>query len=258
MALLCNKEALLMRPPSPPRPSAPECYFRDIDQTPLLSPDEERALARRIAEGDAEARDHLTRANLRLVVCIAKAYAGKGLGLEDLIAEGNLGLLRAVEGYDPSMNTRFSTYASYWVKQSIRRALVNTGRTVRIPVYMSQLVAEWRREAARLEDELGRPPAEGEVAAALGLSPRKLKLVRKALRVHNSGRPSGTEHVEGLSVDDTFLDDRAAAPEAAVSAAEDVRQVLDGLDALGGRAAAVLRLRYGLGGEEPLTLQEVG
>src|SRR5579885_24154 len=144
MALLCNKEALLMRPPSPPRPSAPECYFRDIDQTPLLSPDEERALARRIAEGDAEARDHLTRANLRLVVCIAKSYAGKGLGLQDLIAEGNLGLLRAVEGYDPDMNTRFSTYASYWIKQSIKRGVINTAKTVRLPAYMTDLLNKWR------------------------------------------------------------------------------------------------------------------
>src|SRR3954470_24395446 len=107
-----------------------ETYFREIDATPLLDAQQEKDLASRIEQGDPEARDHLVRANLRLVVNIARRYTGRGLNLEDLIAEGNLGLVRAAEGFDPSLNTRFSTYASYWVKQSIRRLLVNTARTV--------------------------------------------------------------------------------------------------------------------------------
>src|ERR671936_806986 len=141
-----------------------ETYLREINETPLLTADEEKDLAYRIEEGDGEARDRMVRANLRLVVNIARGYTGKGLGLQDLIEEGNLGLLRAVEGFDPGMNTRFSTYASYWIKQSIKRALVNTAKTIRIPAYMVELLAKWRRTSARLQEELGRPPTPEEVA----------------------------------------------------------------------------------------------
>src|SRR5437660_11205663 len=106
----------------------------------------------------------MVRANLRLVVNIARSYTGKGLGLEDLIAEGNLGLLRAVEGFDPGMNTRFSTYASFWIKQSMKRAVINTGKTIRIPAYMNQLLVEWRRASAGLQEELGPEPTQDEIA----------------------------------------------------------------------------------------------
>jgi RNA polymerase primary sigma factor len=124
-----------------------EVYFRDIHEAPLLTAQEEKVLASRIAAGDAQARDRLVRANLRLVVKIARYYAGRGLPLPDLIAEGNLGLLRAVERYDPGKGTRFSTYASHWIKESIRRGLVNTARTVRLPAYMEILLSKWRRAA---------------------------------------------------------------------------------------------------------------
>src|SRR5438045_2113337 len=133
-----------------------ETYLREINETALLNAQEEKQLAYRIEEGDTQARDRMVRANLRLVVNIARSYTGKGLGLQDLIEEGNLGLLRAVEGFDPSMNTRFSTYASYWIKQSIRRALTNMGKTIRIPAYMIELLAKWRRASAKLQEELGR------------------------------------------------------------------------------------------------------
>src|ERR1700689_1198536 len=133
-----------------------ETYLRQINDTPLLTAEQGKQLAFRIEDGDCEARDPLVRANLRLVVNIARSYQGKGLALQDLIAEGNLGLLRAVEGYDPSMNTRFSTYASFWIKQSMKRAVVNTAKTVRLPAYMVQLLTEWRRASARLQEELGR------------------------------------------------------------------------------------------------------
>src|ERR1700730_17534879 len=120
-------------------------YLKEINETPLLSEQEERDLAYRIDAGDPEARDQMVRANLRLVVNIARSYTGKGLNLEDLIEEGNLGLMRAVEGFDSSMNTRFSTYASFWIKQSIRRALATSGKTIRIPTYMASLLTKWRR-----------------------------------------------------------------------------------------------------------------
>src|SRR5471032_1685621 len=145
-----------------------EIYLREINDTPLLNADEEKELAWRIEEGHTEARDHMVRANLRLVVNIARSYSVAGLGLQDLIEEGNLGLLRAVEGFDPSMNTRFSTYASYWIKQSIKRALVNTAKTIRIPAYMVELLAKWRRATSKLTDDLARQPTHEEVAKEVG------------------------------------------------------------------------------------------
>src|SRR5579871_1599896 len=163
-----------------------ETYLREINETPLLSAEEERQLANRIEAGDGEARDRMVRANLRLVVNIARNYTGKGLGLQDLIAEGNLGLLRAVEAFDPSMNTRFSTYASYWIKQSIKRTLINTAKTIRIPAYMFELLAKWRRASAKLQEEYGRPPTQEEIARSLNLPKKKLSIIKKAIRVYNS------------------------------------------------------------------------
>src|SRR5271154_4730358 len=163
-----------------------ETYLSEINDTRLLSAEEERDLAKRIEDGDSEARDHLVRANLRLVVNIARSYQGKGLALQDLIAEGNLGLLRAVEGYDPSMNTRFSTYASFWIKQSMKRAVVNTAKTVRLPAYMVQLLSEWRRAAARLQEEIGRVATEEEIAVRMKLPKKKLNIIKKAIRIYNA------------------------------------------------------------------------
>src|SRR5690242_17350569 len=147
-----------------------ETYLREINETALLTADQEKDLARRIAVGDTEARDQMVRANLRLVVNIARGYTGKGLALQDLIEEGNLGLLRAVEGFDPTMNTRFSTYASYWIKQSIKRALINSAKTIRIPAYMVELLTKWRRATTKLLDTLKRTPTAEEIAAELGIA----------------------------------------------------------------------------------------
>src|SRR3954468_4046910 len=163
-----------------------ETYLREINETALLSADEEKELAYRIEVGDNAARDRMVRANLRLVVNIARSYTGKGLGLQDLIEEGNLGLLRAVEGFDPPMNTRFSTYASYWIKQSIKRALVNTAKTIRIPAYMVELLQKWRRASAKLQDELGRTPTHEEIARSMNLPKKKLAIIKKAIRVYNT------------------------------------------------------------------------
>src|SRR5438309_4643385 len=178
-----------------------ETYLREINEMALLTADEEKMLAHRIAQEASAARDRMVRANLRLVVNIARSYTGKGLGLQDLIEEGNLGLLRAVEGFDPGMNTRFSTYASYWIKQSIKRALVNTAKTIRIPAYMVELLAKWRRASSKLQEELGRPPTQEEVARTLELPKKKLNIMKKAIRVYNSA-PQTDQGDSGWSLDE--------------------------------------------------------
>jgi RNA polymerase primary sigma factor len=232
-------------------------YLREINDTPLLTAEEEKALAYRIEDGDTEARDHMARANLRLVVNTARSYAGKGLDLQDLIEEGNLGLMRAIEGFDVSMNTRFSTYASYWIKQSIKRALVNTAKTIRVPAYMAELLTKWRRATAQLQDSLGRAPTDEEIAGNLGLPKKKLQIIKKAMRVYNT-TPQTDHSDSGHSLEELLKDQHTDTPNAAMDGAEDLHQMLDLLDKLGGRDAAVLRMRFGLDNEEPMTLKEIG
>ena len=234
-----------------------ETYLREINETALLTADQEKTLARRIETGDTEARDQMVRANLRLVVNIARGYTGKGLALQDLIEEGNLGLLRAVEGFDPSMNTRFSTYASYWIKQSIKRAIVNTAKTIRIPAYMSELLTKWRRATNQLADELGRPPTHDEIAKYLGLSKKKLAIIKKAIRVANAGAQSD-QFDAGWSIEETLMDSRGDAPDTELGKSDDLKQVLELLDKMDQREATVLRMRFGLNDEEPKTLKEIG
>jgi RNA polymerase primary sigma factor len=234
-----------------------ETYLREINETALLTADEEKQLAYRIEEGDAQARDRMVRANLRLVVNIARGYTGKGLALQDLIEEGNLGLLRAVEGFDPGMNTRFSTYASYWIKQSIKRALVNTAKTIRIPAYMVELLAKWRRATAKLQDELGRAPTHEEIARSLDLPKKKLGIIKKAIRVYNSA-PQAEQTETGWSLDEMLMDGRAKSPDLEMVEADDLHHVLELLDKMDTREATVLRMRFGLNDEEPKTLKEIG
>ncbi len=240
-------------------PASPlQIYLQDINDTPLLSADEERALAERVALGDPHAREHMVKANLRLVVNIARGYLGKGLNLEDLIEEGNLGLMRAVEGFDATMETRFSTYASYWIKQSIRRAVMNNGKPIRLPAYMVSLLSKWRRASAVLTDRLGRQPTPEEVGKALRLSQKKMDIVAQAIQINNL-----THHCEGADddkqvLDDILTDDRDKGPEALMMEADDLERVLDRLDALDDRESAVIRMRFGLGDQEPMTLREVG
>ena len=234
-----------------------ETYLREINETALLTADEEKDLARRIGVGDTAARDRMVRANLRLVVNIARGYTGKGLALQDLIEEGNLGLLRAVEGFDPNMNTRFSTYASYWIKQSIKRALVNTAKTIRIPAYMVELLAKWRRATNKLNDELGRPPTPEEIGKLLGLPKKKLSIIKKAIRVYNS-TPQSDQGDSGWSIEEMLPDGRAKTPDTEMVETDDLKQVLVLLDKMDKREATVLRMRFGLNDEEPKTLKEIG
>jgi RNA polymerase primary sigma factor len=234
-----------------------ETYLREINETRLLTADEEKELSYRISDGDQSARDRMVRANLRLVVNIARGYVGKGLPLQDLIEEGNLGLLRAVEGFDPAMNTRFSTYASYWIKQSIKRALINCAKTIRIPAYMVELLSKWRRATARLQDELGRTPTAEEVARVLELPAKKLKIVKKAIQLYNSSPPTDSTESH-WSIGELVADERHKGPEDELLDNDNLKHVFALLETMDSREATILRMRYGLDDGEPRTLKEIG
>ncbi|MGY8768180.1 MAG: sigma-70 family RNA polymerase sigma factor [Pirellulales bacterium] len=234
-----------------------ETYLREINETALLTAADERELAGKIGEGDLAARDRMVRANLRLVVNIARGYSGKGLGLQDLIEEGNLGLMRAVEGFDPAMGTRFSTYASYWIKQSIKRALINCAKTIRIPAYMVELLSKWRRATNRLTEELDRTPTPEEVARVLGLPKKKLPIIKKAIKIYNS-TPQTDQADSGWSLGEMVMDDRLKAPEDELVESDDLKQVSEMLKEMNPREATVLKMRFGLENTEPHTLKEIG
>ena len=234
-----------------------ETYLREINETALLTAQEEKDLSKAISAGDIAARDRMVRANLRLVVNIARGYTGKGLPLPDLIEEGNLGLLRAVEGFDPEMGTRFSTYASYWIKQSIKRALVNSAKTIRIPAYMVELLTKWRRANARLQDELGRTPTAEEIARELELPKKKLKIVKKAIQLYNA-TPQSAQDDSGWSLGDIVPDERSKGPEDELVENDNLKHVYRMLDEMDDREATILRMRFGLEDGEPRTLKEIG
>ncbi len=231
-----------------------DTYLSEINEAPLLRPEQEGELARRVAAGDATARDRLVRANLRLVVAVARRHLGRGVPLEDLVSEGNLGLIRAAELFDPDRGARFSTYAVPWITQAIRHHLASAGRPVRLPYYLTLLLARWGRAAAQLREGLGRPPAEEEVAGAVGLSPEGLRRSRAALRAYGSDGPPGGD---GPGVE-SLPDYRTEEPWAALAATEEVRKVRALLEGMEPRRATVLRLRFGLAGGAPQTLQEIG
>jgi len=239
-------------------PQSPlETYLRDINQVPLLTADEEKQLARRIADGDPEARDHMIRANLRLVVNIARGYVKRGLSLMDLIEEGNLGLLRAVQTFDPDRETRFSTYGSYWIKQAIKRALINTGRSIRIPAYMVELVSSWKETEARLADKFGHPPTPEETAAELDMPPRKLAIVKKA--VHAFGAtPQSEDAGSGWTLGEMLTDHSQKTPDELLFDEDELNTMNRLLGQIDEREALVLRLRFGLKDQEPQTLKQIG
>jgi len=241
-----------------PNPSHLQIYLKDINGTALLTADEERELARRVAEGDPEAREHMVKANLRLVVNIARGYLGKGLPLEDLIEEGNLGLLRAVEGYDGTMATRFSTYASFWIKQSIRRSLMYNGKVIRLPAYMVSLLSKWRRATVVLADRLGRPPTPEEVGRTLKLSKKKVGIVAKAIRVNNLTPHPEAHDDEPPILDEVLTDERTKSAEDQIIEADYLQRILQRLATLDEREATVVRMRFGLDPYPPMTLHQVG
>jgi RNA polymerase primary sigma factor len=234
-----------------------QLYLREINQTHLLAPQEEIALARRIRKGDHQARDKMIRSNLRLVVSIAKNYTRRGLNLLDLIEEGNVGLLRAVEKFDPAQGCRFSTYASWWIRQSIKRSLINSVKPVEIPAYMAEMINKWRRAAMQLECEIGRPPSQEEVARAMRISRRKVQVIARAARAFSSPFQAVSPDSE-WSLSEMVADESARSPADVLlenRRAEAVRRQLAAIDE---RAASILKMRWGLDGFPEMTLKQIG
>ncbi len=234
-----------------------DVYLGEIQEGDLLGAAEEATLAAAIAAGDKAARTRMIQANLRLVVRIARDYVGRGLTLDDLIGEGNLGLIRATEEYDPDFGTRFSTYASYWIKQAIRHALTNTTATIRLPSHMVNLLSKWRKTERALARELGRAPTDEQVTVQLGLTDAQIDLVRKAKLAGRLQLESGFSNEGQAWSPDDAADDREA-PGAALEADDDRQLLLRRLERLDDRERMVVSLRYGLEGNTPLTLKEVG
>lgn len=234
-----------------------QTYFHDINEVSLLTADDERSLAGAIALGDEAARSRMISANLRLVVRIARDYQGRGMSLDDLIGEGNLGLIRAAKEFDPRFGTRFSTYAGYWIKQAIRHALINTATTIRLPAHMVGLLTKWRRAERALTRELGRAPGFEEIADHLELSSMQRSLVAKARRANQVKLESAAAEEDDYWTPDHSVD-AADEPGSEMELHDDRADLARRMEVLDDRERFVLRHRYGLGGAPILTLKEIG
>ena len=232
-------------------------YLKEIGRVPLLSPDEETELAKRMAEGDSYAKKRLSEANLRLVVSIAKKYVGRGMQFLDLIQEGNLGLLKAVEKFDYTKGFKFSTYATWWIRQAITRAIADQARTIRIPVHMVETINKLVRIQRQLLQSLGREPTPEEIAEEMGLTPERVREIQKISQEPVSlETPIGEE--EDSQLGDFIEDDAAIVPPDAASFSMLQEQLSKTLEGLAERERKVISLRFGLEDGHPRTLEEVG
>ena len=232
-------------------------YLAEISRIPLLSREEEQVLSARVRAGDTQAKQRMVEANLRLVVQIARRYLNRGLPLPDLIEEGNLGLIRAVEKFDPDRGTRFSTYATWWIRQAVVRALANQARTIRLPVHVEMLLARYMREHRRLTQVLGRAPGTAELAAALGISEQEVEELEEVRQQPVSfDTPVGGERHSTLG---DMIADRTADPaDSFASLFRDRSELVSVLDDLAANERTVLRRRFGLEGDPPETLEAIG
>ena len=235
-------------------------YLREIGKIPLLTPEEEAELAQRIVKGDKKAKDKMVESNMRLVVSIAKRYGGRGLDFLDLIQEGNTGLLRAVEKFDPDKGFKFSTYATWWVRQAITRAIADQARTIRIPVHMVETINKVLRTTRKLTAELNREPTNEEIAKALDMEPEKIDYVMRIKQdIASLDASVGKDGDDEDSVLGDFVEDEErASPED--SAANQIlkEQLSEIIATLTDREQKIIRLRFGIGGGRPHTLEEVG
>ena len=237
--------------------SAIKLYLREIGQVPLLTIEEENALAARIKKGDKAAREHMIKANLRLVVKIAHDYENYGLPLLDLISEGNIGLMKAVEKFDPAKGGKLSTYGSWWIKQSIKRALANQSKTIRLPVHLVDKIAKMRRVAMKLQEEFGREPTDEELAEEMGMTASRVAQMRTAaIRPASLDAPIGDDDSQTFS--DLVSDERAHDPYEDLEDKTVTGMLQEMVKTLDPREATILRYRFGLDGGNERTLEEVG
>lgn len=225
----------------------------------MLSPEEEREVTKKVKEGDVEAREKLIRSNLRLVVSIAKEYVNRGLSFLDLIEEGNIGLIRAVEGFDPSTGYKFSTYATWWIKQAIRRALTDKAKTIRIPSYMVEKISKLKSASTDLLDRLERPPSRYEIAEKMDITAGKVQSIEQA--IHSTGSldttgVTGSDLIWALS--SVIPDKKTLPPEDELEETYEREAVKKLLEVIDEREAMVIKMRYGLADGKPKTLEEIG
>jgi RNA polymerase primary sigma factor len=243
---------------SGPRGDNLHLYLREIGQVGLLSPEEEIELAKRIQKGDEQAREHMIKANLRLVVKIARDYEGLGLPLLDLINEGNIGLMKGVERFNPAKGAKLSTYAALWIKQAIRRALGNQSKTIRLPVHVVDKMAHIRVAERKLREELGREATDEEVAAEMGFSLRQVKLYREAGKAPVSLDAPLGDGEDGKQVAEIVADPNAVGAYDQLVKQGDTELLQEVLETLTERERTILTMRFGLEGDSPKTLEEVG
>lgn len=237
--------------------TAIKLYLREIGQVKLLTPQEEIELAAKIKRGDKKAREDMIKANLRLVVKIAHDYEGLGLPLLDLINEGNIGLMKAVERFDPAKGGKLSTYGSWWIKQSIKRALANQSKTIRLPVHLVDKISKMRRTAMRLQEEFGREPTDDELGEELGITASRVAQLRTAaIRPASLDAPIGDDESNNFA--EVVQDENAFSPYEELEDKTVTRMLQEMIKTLDPREATILRYRFGLDGGQEKTLEEVG